>query len=98
PDGTPPPCRRASVAASNSIAVLTFDNVSRDTSDAYLAEGLANDISARLAQVERLTIASRTMVRRLPNSSSMTPQAMGRALSATYLVSGGIQRAPGRLP
>ncbi|MFI5280822.1 MAG: tetratricopeptide repeat protein [Gemmatimonadales bacterium] len=100
PDGTPPPCRgatRATGPATNSLAVLTFDNVSRDTNDAYLAEGLANDISARLAQVERLTVTSRTMVRRLPNSASMTPQAMGRALSATYLVSGGIQRGPGRM-
>jgi len=97
PDGTPPPCRRASLTPSNSIAVLTFDNVSRDTSDAYLAEGLANDISARLAQVERLTVTSRTMVRRLPNSAAMTPQAMGRSLAANYLVNGGIQRAQGRL-
>jgi len=94
PDGTPPPCRgaaRASAPPGNSIAVLTFDNLSRDTGQTYLAEGLANDISAQLGQIERLTVTSRTMVRRLPNVTAMTPQAMGRALAAAYLVSGGVQ-------
>jgi len=100
PDGSPPPCRgvaRANAPPGNSIAVLTFDNLSRDTSQTYLAEGLANDISAQLGQIERLTVTSRTMVRRLPNVAAMTPQAMGRALSAAYLVSGGVQGGPNRV-
>ncbi|HJQ66875.1 MAG TPA: hypothetical protein VJ816_10875 [Gemmatimonadales bacterium] len=100
PDGTPPPCRgaaRASAPPGNSIAVLTFDNLSRDTGQTYLAEGLANDISAQLGQIERLTVTSRTMVRRLPDAAAMTPQAMGRALAAAYLVSGGVQGGPNRV-
>ena len=100
PDGTPPPCRsaaRANAPPGNSIAVLTFDNLSRDTGQIYLAEGLANDISAQLGQIERLTVTSRTMVRRLPNVAAMTPQAMGRALTAAYLVSGGVQGGPNRV-
>lgn len=100
PDGTPPPCRgaaRTSAPPGNSIAVLTFDNLSRDTGQTYLAEGLANDISAQLGQIERLTVTSRTMVRRLPNVAAMTPQAMGRALAAAYLVSGGVQGGPNRV-
>jgi TolB-like protein/Tfp pilus assembly protein PilF len=100
PDGTPPPCRgaaRTNAPPGNSIAVLTFDNLSRDTGQTYLAEGLANDISAQLGQIERLTVTSRTMVRRLPNVAAMTPQAMGRALAAAYLVSGGVQGGPNRV-
>ena len=100
PDGTPPPCRgpaRANSAPGNSIAVLTFDNLSRDTGQTYLAEGLANDISAQLGQIERLTVTSRTMVRHLPNVTAMTPQAMGRALAAVYLLSGGVQGSPSRV-
>jgi len=100
PDGTPPPCRsaaRTNAPPGNSIAVLTFDNLSRDTGQTYLAEGLANDISAQLGQIERLTVTSRTMVRRLPNVTAMTPQAMGRALAAAYLVSGGVQGGPNRV-
>src|SRR5262245_15235294 len=100
PNGTPPPCRsaaRANAPPGNSIAVLTFDNLSRDTGQTYLAEGLANDISAQLGQIERLTVTSRTMVRRLPNVAAMTPQAMGRALTAAYLVSGGVQGGANRV-
>lgn len=100
PDGTPPPCRsaaRTNAPPGNSIAVLTFDNLSRDTGQIYLAEGLANDISAQLGQIERLTVTSRTMVRRLPNVAAMTPQAMGRALAAAYLVSGGVQGGANRV-
>jgi len=100
PDGTPPPCRgaaRTNAPPANSVAVLTFDNLSRDTGQTYLAEGLANDISAQLGQIERLTVTSRTMVRRLPNVAAMTPQAMGRALTAAYLVSGGVQGGPNRV-
>ena len=100
PDGTPPPCRgaaRMNAPPGNSIAVLTFDNLSRDTGQTYLAEGLANDISTQLGQIERLTVTSRTMVRRLPNITALTPQAMGRALAAAYLVSGGVQGGPNRV-
>ena len=100
PDGTPPPCRGAAPRAqasppSTSVAVLTFDNLSRDTADAYLVEGLANDISAQLAQIGRLSVTSRSMVRRM--SAAATPAVIGRSLNATYLVTGGIQRGGARV-
>ncbi len=57
PDGSTPPCHgatRPAAPASNSVAVLYFDNLSRDTADAYLADGLTEDIIVRLGQIERL--------------------------------------------
>src|SRR5258707_11738058 len=49
PDGTPPPCtnrtpRAAALSSPNSVAVLYFENLSRDTTDAYLADGLTEDV------------------------------------------------------
>jgi hypothetical protein len=48
PDGTPPPCgrpaARAAAPAPNSVAVLYLDNLSRDTADAFLADGLTEEI------------------------------------------------------
>ena len=84
PDGTPPPCRgiRAASAPPTSVAVLDFENRSRDTSDAFLAEGLADEISTRLGQVGRLTVVSRSQVRRLTGSSSNGIPALGRALNS----------------
>src|SRR5262245_18912036 len=55
PDGTPPPCGRAArpdrASATNSVAVLYFDSLSRDTANAYLADG--GDADSAFAWLER---------------------------------------------
>src|SRR5713101_7846244 len=43
-----------------SIAVLPFDNLSRDPDNAYFAEGIQNEILTRLAKVAVLKVISRT--------------------------------------
>lgn len=99
PDGSPPPCvarARPAPASALSVAVLTFDNLTRDSADAYLTEGLANDISAQLAQIQRLSVTSRSMVRRVA-ASDAAPTALGRSLNAAYLVTGGVQRGGARI-
>ena len=97
PDGSPPPCRTAAVRpTTNSVAVLYFDNTSRDSGDAYLADGLTEEIITRLGQVDRLRVASRFAVRRYRASSS-DPAELGRSLGVTHLVSGGIRRVNRRL-
>jgi len=44
----------------NTLGVLYFDNLSDDSADVYLAEGLTEEIIARLGQIERLSVKSRT--------------------------------------
>jgi TolB-like protein/Tfp pilus assembly protein PilF len=93
PDGSPPPCVRAKVRAalpSNSIAVLYFDNLSRDTSDAYLADGLTDELTARLGRIEGLFVLGRSVVRRHRNAS-------GQSLGVAYLVTGSVRRSGTRL-
>ena len=100
PDGTPPPCPGAAAAphpAPRSIAVLTFENTSRDTAARYLAEGLADQITTRLGAVARLTTISRTAVRRLRNPEQLSVQQLGRTLNAAYLVNGSLRAAGGRV-
>lgn len=99
PDGAPPPCRgnRAVAPPPTTVAVLNFENRSRDTSDAFLAEGLAEEISTRLGQVDRLTIVSRSQVRRLPSGADLSLPALGRALGAVTFVTGAVQGSPSRL-
>jgi len=96
PDGTPQPCARAAPAPT-SVAVLDFLNESRDTADAYLADGFTDEVTSRLGQVGRLVVISRMAVRRLPHAATLTPQALGRVLSVVYLVSGGVRRGTGRV-
>ena len=101
PDGSPPPCAgravRAPTPTANSVAVLYFDNRSRDSNDLYLADGLTEEIITRLSGIERLTVRSRHLVRRYRGAALEDPAAAGRALNVSYLVSGSVRRAGGRL-
>jgi TolB-like protein/tetratricopeptide (TPR) repeat protein len=81
-----------------SLAVLTFTTIGADTGARYLAEGLADGITTSLSGVRRLTVVSRTAVRRLADTGARsTPGGLGRSLRAAHLVGGSIQRAGARL-
>ncbi|HTT69226.1 MAG TPA: tetratricopeptide repeat protein [Gemmatimonadales bacterium] len=101
PDGTPPPCagRPARLAAppANSVAVMYLDNESRDTSDAYLADGLTEEITTKLGQIGRLAVTSNTTMRRYRGPAALEPTALGRALRVAQLVSGSVRRAGHRI-
>jgi TolB-like protein/Tfp pilus assembly protein PilF len=100
PDGSPPPCAGRAVrpsASPTSVAVLYFDNLSRDSSDAFLADGLTEELIARLGQVERLQVKSRTAVLRLRGRPLDEPADIGRALNVVHFVSGSVRRSGTRL-
>ncbi len=97
PDGAPPPCARTASSPANSVAVLYFESRSTDTSDLALADGLTEEIINRLTGVERLTVRSRYLVRRYRGTAFEDPAAVGRSVNATYLVTGTVRRAGGRL-
>ena len=101
PDGTPPPCQRArtssAAAPASSIAVLYFDNLSRDTGDVYLADGFTEEVMNRLGQVEGLQIKSRAAVQSLRARGAADPLAAGRSLNVAHLVSGSVLRQRGRV-
>ncbi|HET7250067.1 MAG TPA: hypothetical protein VFI79_09495 [Gemmatimonadales bacterium] len=99
PDGSAPPCGRAvpRAPAATSVAVLYFDNLSRDTSDAYVADGLTEELITRLGEIERLQVKSRTAVQRYRGKSIDDPVELARALNVAHLVSGTVQQGGGRL-
>src|SRR6058998_3682775 len=104
PDGSAPPCRAARVDAGrkpgvvpNRVAVLCFDNLSRDTADAYLADGLTEEITARLGQIHRLDVKSRVAAARYCGKAEHDPAAVGRALGVASLVDGSVRRDGQRL-
>ncbi len=101
PDGSPPPCalpssRVAPAPAATSIAVLYFDNLSPDSNDAYLANGLTEEIISRLARLDRLVVKSQATVRRYRGRAD-DPAALGRALAVTHLVNGTVRRSGSRV-
>jgi TolB-like protein len=102
PDGTPAPCAArpphpTTAPSPNSVAVLYLANLSRDTADAFLADGLTEEMIIRLGQVPRLDVKSRYEVERFRGQAAQDPAVLGRALRAAYLVTGSVQRAGDRV-
>ena len=89
----PRPVTRA--APRPSVAVLYFDNLSPDTADAYLADGLTEETIAKLAQIKRLVTESRAIVRRYRGTAD--PAAAARVLRVTHLVTGSVRRSAHQL-
>src|SRR5438067_1831137 len=87
-DGSPPPCARPATRsgppAANSVAILFFD--ARDTADAYLAEGLTEDLTSLLGSVARVQ-----------GESPGDAPAIARALGVRYLVDGNVRRVGTRI-
>jgi eukaryotic-like serine/threonine-protein kinase len=76
------------------VAVLCLANLSRDSGDVYLADGLTEEITARLGQVGRLVVKSRTSVSHFCRRPS---EDAGRALGVANLVTGSVRRDGHRL-
>jgi TolB-like protein/cytochrome c-type biogenesis protein CcmH/NrfG len=89
PRGSPP-------SAPWTLAVLYFDNLSPDTADAYLADGLTEEVSSRLARIGRLQVKSRQAVRRY-RGAEVDLATVARALGVGYLVEGSVRRAGDRV-
>src|SRR5438093_13219314 len=68
----PPPT--GSAIPEKSIAVLPFDNLSRDPDNAYFAEGVQDEILTRLAQVADLKVISRTSTQHFKSAPDNLPQ------------------------
>lgn len=79
----------------NSIAVLYFD--SRDTADAYLADGLTEDLTSLLGSVARVQVKSPGVVRRAQRASPGDAPAIARALGVQYLLDGHVRRVGARV-
>jgi len=95
PDGSLPPCRsapsRPGPAGKNGVAVLYFDNLSRDSTYAYVADGLTEELILKLGSVSQLDVRSRFAVRRYRDQPPSDPAAVGRALGVSYLVVGSVR-------
>jgi serine/threonine-protein kinase len=83
-------------SAAPSIAVLPFTNVGGDTSDAYFAEGMADELTGALGKVPGLRVASRTGAAALAGKG-LEPTEIGRRLGVGTLLEGTVRRAGDRL-
>jgi TolB-like protein/Tfp pilus assembly protein PilF len=75
-----------------SIAVLPFDNLSRDPDNAFFTEGVQDEILTRLAKVADLKVISRTSTQRFKSSPDNLPQ-IAKQLGVANILEGSVQKA-----
>ncbi len=78
-----------------SVAVLYFD--ARDTADAYLADGLTEDLTSLLGSVQGVQVKAPGVVRRAQRASPGDAPAITRALGVRYLLDGNVRRVGTRI-
>jgi len=78
--------------ANKSIAVLPFDNLSRDPDNAYFCEGVQDEILTRLAKVADLKVISRTSTQHFKSAPENLPQ-VAKQLGVAHILEGSVQKA-----
>jgi adenylate cyclase len=85
----------SSVAASipaKSIAVLPFENLSRDPDNAFFAEGVQDEILTRLANVADLKVIARTSTGKFKSAPENLPD-IAKQLGVANILEGSVQKA-----
>jgi len=76
---------------SKSIAVLPFDNLSDDKSNAYFAEGIQDEILTRLSKIAALKVISRSSTQKYKSAPDNLRE-VGRQLGVANLLEGSVQK------
>ncbi len=74
-----------------SIAVLPFDNLSRDPENAYFTEGIQDEILTRLAKIAELKVISRTSTQRFKSSPDNIHE-IAQQLGVATILEGSVQK------
>ncbi len=77
---------------SKSIAVLPFENLSGDPDNAYFAEGIQDEILARLSKIGELKVISRTSTQKYKSAPDNLRE-IAHQLGVTHILEGTVQKA-----
>jgi len=75
-----------------SIAVLPFENRSRDPDNAYFADGIQDEILTRLSKIADLKVISRTSTQHYKSAPTNLSE-IGRQLGVANIVEGSVQKS-----
>ena len=75
-----------------SIAVLPFDNLSRDPDNAYFASGIQDEIITRLAKIADLKVISRTSTQQYQSKPGNLPE-IAKQLGVANILEGSVQKS-----
>src|SRR6516165_7828113 len=88
---TAPKVTRTSESLAKSIAVLPFENLSRDPDNAYFADGVQEEILTRLAKIADLKVISRTSTQRYQSKPSNLAE-IAKQLGVGNILEGSVQK------
>src|SRR5213595_4168581 len=75
-----------------SIAVLPFENLSRDPDNAYFADGIQDEILTRLSKIADLKVISRTSTQHYKSAPENLPE-IARQLGVAHILEGSVQKS-----
>src|SRR5947207_8346426 len=85
---------QSSAKIDRSIAVLPFENLSGDKENAYLAEGIQDEILTRLSKVGDLKVISRTSTQHYKNKPENLRE-IAKQLGVAHFLEGSVQKSAG---
>jgi TolB-like protein len=80
-----------------SIAVLPFENLSKDEENAFFAGGVQDEILTDLAKVADLKVISRTSVMKYKSGLERNLREIANTLGVSHVLEGSVQRSGGRI-
>ncbi|PYJ75707.1 MAG: hypothetical protein DME77_08365 [Verrucomicrobia bacterium] len=84
---------RSSISVNTkSIAVLPFENLSRDPDNAYFADGIQEEILTRLSKIADLKVISRTSTQRYKGTPTNLLE-IAKQLGVAHILEGTVQKA-----
>jgi TolB-like protein/Flp pilus assembly protein TadD len=86
------PTRSALAIAEKSIAVLPFENRSRDPDNAYFADGIQDEILTRLSKIADLKVISRTSTQHYKSAPENLPE-IAKQLGVAHILEGSVQKS-----
>jgi TolB-like protein len=87
-----PPATAELPAPEKSIAVLPFENRSRDPDNAYFADGIQDEILTRLSKIANLKVISRTSTQRYQSKPGNLAE-IAKQLGVANILEGSVQKA-----
>ncbi len=75
----------------NRLAVLPLDNISPDSTDAYFADGMTEELIARLSKLSALRVIARTSVMRYKGTRQRIAD-IGRELAVETILEGSVRK------
>ncbi len=90
------PRRQSALSTTDSVVVLPFVNLSGNSEDDYIADGLTEELTSHVSQIQGLRVIARTTAFQF-KGKPVDVREIGRRLGVTAVLEGSVMRQNGRI-